>query len=65
MGGTLDANCEDKEGAWAGFQAFLALYEMRKERRCLDWASHALDVTLSATHPTAQVRTDVFDAAPW
>lgn len=48
-GGTLDANCEDKEGAWAGFQAFLALYELTKERRFLDWAAHALDVTLTYT----------------
>ncbi len=48
-GGTLDANCEDKEGAWAGFQAFLALYELTRERKYLDWASHALDVTLSYT----------------
>lgn len=25
-GGTLEAQCEDKEGAFAGFQAFLAIY---------------------------------------
>ena len=31
-GGTLDARCEDKEGAWAGFQAFLAVYELTGER---------------------------------
>lgn len=48
-GGTLDANCEDKEGAWAAFQAFLALYELTREQRYLDWASHAMDVTLSYT----------------
>ena len=48
-GGTLDARCEDKEGAWAGFQAFLALYELTRERRYLEWASHALDVTLTYT----------------
>jgi hypothetical protein len=35
--------------AWAGFQAFLALYELTRERKYLDWASHALDVTLSYT----------------
>lgn len=46
-GGTLDAQCEDKEGAWAGFQAFLAAYEMTHERRYLDWAAHALDVILT------------------
>ncbi|MBL9135734.1 MAG: hypothetical protein JNK85_07695 [Verrucomicrobiales bacterium] len=48
-GGTLDANCEDKEGAWAAFQAFLSLYELTRERRYLDWAEHAMDVTLSYT----------------
>ena len=46
-GGTLDANCEDKEGAWAAFQAFLALYELTREPRFLDWAAHAMDVTLT------------------
>jgi len=48
-GGTLDARCEDKEGALAGFQAFLAVYEMTKEPRYLAWASHALDVALTYT----------------
>lgn len=48
-GGTLDANCEDKEGAWAAFQAFLALYELTQEQKYLDWAGHAMDVTLSYT----------------
>lgn len=48
-GGTLDANCEDKEGAWAAFQGFLALYEMTREPRYLGWAEHAMDVTLSYT----------------
>ena len=48
-GGTLDANCEDKEGAWAGFQGFLALYEMTQDKRYLDWAAHAMDVMLSYT----------------
>lgn len=48
-GGTLDANCEDKEGAWAAFQAFLALYELTREPRYLEWASHAMDVTLTYT----------------
>lgn len=48
-GGTLDASCEDKEGAWAAFQAFLALYELTREPRYLDWAAHAMDATLSYT----------------
>ena len=48
-GGTLDARCEDKEGALAGFQAFLAVYELTKEPRYLEWAAHALDVALTYT----------------
>ncbi len=48
-GGTLDARCEDKEGAWAGFEAFLAMYEMTGEQKYLDWAGHAADVALSYT----------------
>lgn len=48
-GGTLDARCEDKEGALAGFQAFLAAYELTREKRYLDRAAHALDVALSYT----------------
>jgi hypothetical protein len=48
-GGTLDANCEDKEGAWAAFQGFLALYELTQERPYLDWAAHAMDVALTYT----------------
>lgn len=46
-GGTLDATCEDKEGAWAAFQGFLELYERFKEDKYLDWAKHAMDVCLS------------------
>lgn len=48
-GGTLDARCEDKEGALAGFQAFLAVYELTHDPRHLDWAAHALDVVLTYT----------------
>ena len=48
-GGTLDAQCEDKEGAWAGFQAFLAAYELTHEARYLQWAGHAMDVMLTYT----------------
>ena len=48
-GGTLDARCEDKEGALAGFQAFLTVYELTREPRYLDWAAHALDVALTYT----------------
>jgi hypothetical protein len=48
-GGTLDASCEDNEAAWGCFQAFLALYEMTKEPKYLQWAEHAMDVTLTYT----------------
>lgn len=48
-GGTLDARCEDKEGALAAFQAFLAVFELTRESRYLEWAAHALDVALTYT----------------
>ena len=46
-GGTLDATCEDKEGAWAAFQGFLELYELEQTEEYLQWAKHAMDVCLS------------------
>ena len=46
-GGTLDATCEDKEGALAAFQGFLELYEQLHDVQYLNWAKHALDVCLS------------------
>lgn len=55
-GGTLDARCEDKEGAWAAFQAFLAAYDHElargddaQARLWLERASHAMDAVLSWT----------------
>lgn len=48
-GGTLDAQCEDKEGAFAALQGFLALFDMTKDAKYLDWARHACDVVLSYT----------------
>ncbi len=48
-GGTLDASCEDKEGAWAAFQAFFELYKLTKDPTHLEWARHAMDVMLSYT----------------
>lgn len=48
-GGTLDATCEDKEGAWAAFQAFLELYKRFEDPTHLKWAKHAMDVALSYT----------------
>jgi hypothetical protein len=46
-GGTLDARCEDKEGAWACFQGFLAMYEATGEKSYLEAAEHAGNVVLS------------------
>jgi len=48
-GGTLDATCEDKEGAWGAFQGFLAAYESSQDKRYLEYAKHACDVTISYT----------------
>jgi hypothetical protein len=48
-GGTLDATCEDKEGAWGAFQGYMACYEFTKQQKYLDWAQHAGDVVLSYT----------------
>ena len=46
-GGTLDASCEDKEGAFAALQGFLELYETTKQEKYLQWAKHAGDVALT------------------
>ncbi len=46
-GGTLDASCEDKEGAFAALQGFLALYELTGQSKYLNWAAHAGDVALT------------------
>jgi len=48
-GGTLDATCEDKEGAWGAFQGFMTAYETTKDPKYLKWAKHAGDVVLSYT----------------
>ena len=48
-GGTLDATCEDKEGAWGAFQGFMTAYEYTKENKYLKYAKHAGDVVLSYT----------------
>ncbi len=46
-GGTLDASCEDKEGAFAALQGFLSLYELTNDSKYLKWAEHACDVVLT------------------
>lgn len=48
-GGTLDATCEDKEGAWGAFQGFMTAYEYTKDLNYLKYAKHAGDMVLSFT----------------
>ncbi len=48
-GGTLDASCEDKEGAFAALQGFMELYDHTGEPQYLIWAKHAGDVCLTYT----------------
>lgn len=70
-GGTLDASCEDKEGAFAALQGFLALYESTGEPRYLEWAGHALDVVLSYVVvwdidlPAGRLRNHAFKTRGW
>ncbi|MCP5516865.1 MAG: hypothetical protein H7A45_06355 [Verrucomicrobiales bacterium] len=70
-GGTLDASCEDKEGAYAALQGFLALYEATHEPRYLEWAGHALDVVLTYVVvwdmdlPAGRLRDHAFTTRGW
>lgn len=48
-GGTLDANCEDKEGAGGAFQGFMAAWESTHDSKYLEWARHAGYSMLSYT----------------
>jgi hypothetical protein len=56
-GGTLDASCEDKEGAYAAFQGYLELLrhahekgtDAAAERRWATLARHAMDMMLTYT----------------
>ena len=48
-GGSCDATCEDKEAVQAALQGFVAVFEMTKDPRHLEWASHALDTLLTWT----------------
>ena len=48
-GGSLDASCEDKEAVQGALQGFLAIYEITKDPRHLEWAGHALDTFLTWT----------------
>ncbi len=70
-GGTLDASCEDKEGAFAALQGFLALYELTHHRKYLKWAEHACDVVLTYVMvldidlPAGRLRDNGFKTRGW
>ena len=70
-GGTLDASCEDKEGAFAALQGFVALYELTGERQYLTWAEHACDVVLTYVVvwdidlPAGRLRDHAFKTRGW
>lgn len=70
-GGTLDASCEDKEGAFGAFQGFLALYELTQEKKYLEWAKHAGNVVISYTYlwdvalPAGRLRDHNFKTRGW
>lgn len=70
-GGTLDASCEDKEGAFAALQGFVALYDATDEERYLEWAKHALDVVLTylvvwdIDMPAGRLRSHDFKTRGW
>ncbi len=70
-GGTLDARCEDKEGAYAAFQGFLALYRLTREQGNLEAAQHALHVLLSYVVvwdidlPPGRLRDHLFKTRGW
>ena len=70
-GGTLDASCEDKEGAFAALQGFLALYELTGESDYLTWAAHAGDVALTYVvvwdidMPAGRLRDHSFKTRGW
>lgn len=70
-GGTLDASCEDKEGAWAAFQAFLAMFDHTGDARWLTRAEHAMHATLATTMvwdvdlPPGRLRDHAFRSRGW
>jgi len=70
-GGTCDARCEDKEGAWAAFQGFLSLYLLTEDKTFLQAAEHALYVMLSYVviwdidMPAGRLRDNGFRTTGW
>lgn len=77
-GGTLDASCEDKEGAYAAFQASVALLrravtdgDAAAERRYARLARHAMNMMLTytmvwdATYPPGRLSDHAFRSTGW
>ena len=77
-GGTLDAQCEDKEGAYAAFQGYLALLERAvavkdaaAEKRYARLARHAMNMMLTytmvwdATYPVGRLSDHAFKSTGW
>ena len=77
-GGTLDASCEDKEGAYAAFQGYVELLrhavkvkDAAAERRCSRLARHAMNMMLTytmvwdATYPPGRLSDHAFKSTGW
>lgn len=77
-GGTLDAQCEDKEGAYAAFQGYLELLrhaveakDAVAEKRYARLARHAMNVMLTytmvwdATYPPGRLADHQFKSTGW
>lgn len=77
-GGTLDASCEDKEGAYAAFQGYLELLRNAvaskntvAERRYARLARHAMNMMLTytmvwdATYPPGRLSDHAFKSTGW
>ncbi len=77
-GGTLDARCEDKEGAFAAFQGYAALLrhamagkDAEAERKYARLARHAMNMMLSytmvwdVTYPPGRLSDHAFKSTGW
>ncbi len=77
-GGTLDASCEDKEGAYAAFQGYEALLrhavktgDAAAEKKYARLARHAMNMMLSytmvwdATYPPGRLSDHAFKSTGW
>ena len=77
-GGTLDASCEDKEGAFAAFQGYVALLrnaiaakDAASERKYTRLAGHAMNMMLTytmiwdATYPPGRLSDHAFKSTGW